>query len=187
MSARPTASAEFARYLLVDGLTTRPRAFAVAADAAERTALARRLGLQAVARLEVAGEARSVRGDTLVRLSAHLLADVVQTCVVSLTPVPQRIETDFERLYAVGGLGETAVGVEVFFDEADDDIDPVEDGRIDVGEAAAEQLALELDPYPRAPAAELESAASPHDDRQTDAAGDGAFAGLAKLRPSRSS
>ncbi|MBL8660558.1 MAG: DUF177 domain-containing protein [Rhodospirillales bacterium] len=186
MPNRPTASAEFARDLLVDGLTAKPRSFAVAADAAERAALAKRLGLQALPRLEVAGEARSVRGDTLVRLSAHLLADVVQTCVVSLAPVPQRIEADFERLYAVGGLGEAAAGVEVFFDEADDDIDPVEDGRIDVGEAAAEQLALELDPYPRAPAADIESAAPPFDDRQADAAG-GAFASLAKLRPSRAS
>ena len=36
-------------------------------------------------------------------------------------------------------------------DEAD--ADPIEDGRIDLGELVAETMAIELDPYPRKPGA----------------------------------
>ena len=48
---------------------------------------------------------------------------------------------------------------QVFFDELAEDIEPLAGTHIDAGEAAAEQLALELDPYPRAPGAELAPAA----------------------------
>lgn len=186
MSTRPIAP-EFARNVAVDGLTAKGRSFAVAADACERAALARRFGLRELDRLEVAGLVSSVRGGTVVQLTAHLSAEATQTCVVSLAPVPQLIETDFVRLYSVDAMGEAAAGAEFCFDEADDDIDPLEAGRLDVGEAAAEQLALELDPYPRASVAELENAGLPHEDSQADAATGGAFADLARLRPGRAS
>jgi hypothetical protein len=57
-----------------------------------------------------------------------------------------------------------------------DDPDEIEsaDGIADLGEAVAEQLALALDPYPRAPDAELPPEAN------DEAAG--AFAALAALR-----
>ena len=43
--------------------------------------------------------------------------------------------------------------VEVSID--DDAPDPIEDGRIDLGQYAIEQLALTLDPFPRKPGAEF--------------------------------
>ena len=60
--------------------------------------------------------------------------------------------------------------------DSDDEI-PYSGVAIDLGEAAAEQLALMLDPYPRKPGADLPAAA---DDSQTSP-----FAALARLkRPS---
>jgi hypothetical protein len=50
-----------------------------------------------------------------------------------------------------------------------------EGGLLDLGEAASEQLALALDPFPRKPGAELSPDAT--------AEGSGAFAALAKLLP----
>ncbi len=51
---------------------------------------------------------------------------------------------------------------------------PYEGGVLDLGEAAAEQLALALEPYPRAPGEEIEP--------REDASGQRPFAGLASLR-----
>jgi uncharacterized metal-binding protein YceD (DUF177 family) len=75
---------------------------------------------------------------------------VVQACVVTDEPVPGAIEEDV----ALRFVPEDAAG--------DDEIELSEDaldtvfyagGAIDLGEAAAETLALALDPYPRAPGA----------------------------------
>jgi len=156
MPTRPKAPVEFSRQVLVDGLTGKGRRFAVTADARERAALARRLGLLDLARLDVAGDVTSIRGGTVVQLTAHMSAEATQACVVTLAPVSQQIETDFLRLYADDANAEPALGLEVHFHETDDDIDPLENGRLDVGEAAAEQLALELDPYPRSAEATLD-------------------------------
>ena len=146
---------EFSRPVRIDDLPASGRSVAAAANEREREALARRFALAAVARLEVAGEVTAIRGGTVVRLSARLSAEVTETCVVTLAPLERRIEADFVRLYAAGGTPEARAGEEIFFDEEAEDIEPLVGNRIDAGEAAAEQLALELDPYPRAEGAAL--------------------------------
>ena len=63
-----------------------------------------------------------------------------------------------------------------------DEPEPIADGRIDLGEAVVQQLAIALDPYPRAPGAELpaqysaEEANGSRDDAVTP------FAALGRLR-----
>jgi hypothetical protein len=175
----------------IDDLPPSGRSVVAAANEREREALARRFGLAAVAKREVAGEVTAIRGGTVVRLSARLSAEVTQTCVVTLAPLERRIEADFVRLYAAGGAGvapdEARASEEIFFDEEVEDIEPLTGSRIDAGEAAAEQLALELDPYPRAEGAEMPPdagiAAPPAEGREdAEEAGEGRnrpFAGLA--------
>jgi hypothetical protein len=68
-----------------------------------------------------------------------------------------------------------------------DEEDPAEeltDGRIDLGEVVAQQLAVALDPYPRAPGADGRFAQS---DQEGAAAkgGNTPFAALERLRPRR--
>ena len=63
---------------------------------------------------------------------------------------------------------------------------PIEDGAIDLGEAAAETLLLALDPYPRAPNADAvlrEAGVKPEGEEEREP---GPFAALAalKLNPS---
>jgi Large ribosomal RNA subunit accumulation protein YceD len=152
---RPVTPPEFSRCVRIDDLPPLGRSVVAAANATEREALARRFGLARLMRLEVEGEVTAIRGGTVIRLAARLSADVTQTCVVTLVPLERRIEADFVRLYAADAAGETRLGEEIFFDEEDEDIEPPTGNRIDAGEAAAEQLALELDPYPRAPGAAL--------------------------------
>ena len=89
----------------------------------------------------------------MIHVSGHLSADAVQRCVVSLVPIPAHIETDFEVSYS----GAAAQADEGDFDPVGIDTpEPLIDGRIDLGEAVAQQLAIALDPYPRAPGASLD-------------------------------
>ena len=122
-----------------------------------------------------------------VELRGRLNAEVIQRCVVSLEPVVQRIDAEFTRTYDpemrsewndLGGSGE-----EIYLDLDDDGLaEPIVGGKIDVGETIAEQLALELDPYPRISAATFESLAlggGQTDDKHEPA---NPFAALAKVR-----
>ena len=92
------------------------------------------------------------------RLDGHLSAEVVQTCVVTLEPVTVVIDVALERLYGCDVAQDFEDGAgEVFLDLADDlPAEPLTDDVLDLGAAAAEQLALELDPYPRKPGAVFE-------------------------------
>jgi uncharacterized metal-binding protein YceD (DUF177 family) len=116
----------------------------VEASAGECLALAERMKLVAVQRLRCQFRLEWDPSGTLIA-HGHLLAEVVQTCVVSLEEFAARIEEPFTvRCVPEGNLSE---------DLDPDALDEITyaDATLDLGDAAAEQLALALDPYPRAP------------------------------------
>jgi uncharacterized metal-binding protein YceD (DUF177 family) len=95
-------------------------------------------------------------------VSGQVDADVTQACVVTLAPVPAKISEAFSADFADEDRRRPA---ETDLDfEADDPPEPIRNGHIDVGELAAEQLALALDPYPRAPGAAVPAEYSPEED-----------------------
>lgn len=156
---------ELSRPVSVDRL---PAALTVEATAGERLALAERLHIPAVSALWCRFTLRR-RGDVVVA-EGELRAAVVQSCVVSLEPVEQTVLDRFELRFVPAGAetdGEDP--------EAPDEL-PYEAGAIDLGEAAAEQLALSLDPYPRHPDATLDPAVAEADPNP--------FASLATFRRS---
>lgn len=124
------------------------------ATPAEREALAARLGLLGLDALTAEIDLAPAPGGAL-RARGTLRAAVVQECVVTLDPVPQSVEAPIDwRILPPG---------EEPSDELDDGPDEIEsepDGSVDLGEALVQDLALALDPYPRAPGAELPSGAS---------------------------
>jgi uncharacterized metal-binding protein YceD (DUF177 family) len=142
-------TAEFPRPVDLTRLGREEAVHEIAASEAERAALARRFGLLSLDRLEARVRLCRLAGG-LVRLAAELEAHVVQECVVTLEPVPSRLEERFSLVY--GALDETT---EVVLDEAEETVEPLEGDRLDIGEAVAQQLSLVLDPYPRAPGASL--------------------------------
>lgn len=122
--------------------------FTVEANAAECAALALRMLLPGVLALRCTFRLTRLTA-SCVLAEGHLLANVVQTCVVSLDDFTAEIDERFRVRFVPAG-------------QENDDPDPETDdeigytaGVLDLGEAAAEQLALALDPYPRAPGAEL--------------------------------
>ena len=173
------AQAELSRLVETDRLGPEGLKLTVEATPEERQALAGRFDLLAVdsltAEVEVAGEPDGVS----FRLQGRLRADVVQSCVVTLDPVPAHIEEAFERVYVPGRPVAAARGpLETWVDPSNEEpAEPLIEGRIDVGEAIAEELGLALDPYPRRPGASLPEDFGP-DRRKGE---DSPFAGLKRL------
>jgi uncharacterized metal-binding protein YceD (DUF177 family) len=152
----------------------------IEAKADERAALARRLGLVALDSLEATIRLLVKAGGRVVRLRGTLRAEVIQSCVVTMEPMRSRIEIPFERHYeAAEGLGTPAV-VDIALD-GEEAPEPLVDGTIDLGKAVAEQLALEIDPFPRIPGAAFNGYVSAAASRVESS---GPFAALAKIKGS---
>ncbi|HEX2525538.1 MAG TPA: DUF177 domain-containing protein [Geminicoccus sp.] len=148
-------SVEFERRQKVDRVTATPLVVHLHAEPEERRAIAKRLELQDVAKLEADCELdRPVHGDS-VRLKGKLTAQVTQTCVVTLEPIPVELTAEFERLYVPGWKPEME-GDEEAVDAEAPDMEPLEGDSIDLGEAVVEELSLALDPYPRLPGVEVD-------------------------------
>jgi uncharacterized metal-binding protein YceD (DUF177 family) len=152
----------------------------IAADAAERAALAALNGLPAIAKLTANLTLRRA-GRDVVRVTGQVLAEVTQTCIVSLEPFAVMIDEPVDVRFAApreaeaGRRKQSAAGeADAAHFEAEDPPDPIVDGKIDLGTLAAEFMALALDPYPRKPGAVFE----PSD---KDAPNDSPFGALADL------
>jgi hypothetical protein len=139
---------ELSRPLAVERVGRAGLDFCVEADRDECAALALRMNVPAVLSLTCRFRLEpDIAGTLLAR--GHLVANVVQTCVVSLDDFTTIVEEHFAlRIVRAGTESDNPDP------EAPDEIS-FAGGVVDLGEAAAEQLALALDPYPRAPGAEL--------------------------------
>lgn len=140
---------EWSRLERVDGIGERARAVSIGADADERIGLARRFGLLGIERLDAVWTLRREEGAILA--TGHVTAAVTQACSASGVPVPATIGE-----VATLRFVDNAAAVDEELELSPDALDtlPIENGAIDLGEAAAETLALALDPFPRAPDAD---------------------------------
>ena len=141
---------EFSRPERIDTIGPRPRSVTIEADAAERAALSARFGLVGVARLTAA---LSVHEEAaVIVVTGRVEADVVQACVVTGAPLTAHVDEQVALRFVPEGTEATA-GDEI--ELADDALDTISyaGAAIDLGEAAAETMALALDPFPRGPEA----------------------------------
>ena len=163
------------RLALKPGADARP-AITRTADAAECAAVAAGLAIEGVEALAV--EARLEAVDGVFRCGGEVRGRVVQACVVTGEPVVQEIAAPFERFLVVGDAPADAATIEVDPDERD--VDHLDEPVVDIGAIAVEELALALDPYPRASEADAVLAAS--NAATDDAAARRPFAVLARKR-----
>lgn len=143
-------SDRFAHHLRLDQIRDGERLDLVA-DEAERAAVARRLGLISLERLDA--HATLFRTGRIVRAEGRLVAALGQSCVVTQDPVAAHVDEPFAILF----VPEPPVGradEEIELGEADCDTVFYEGAAIDLGTAVADTLALNIDPYPRSAGAE---------------------------------
>ncbi|HTN09799.1 MAG TPA: YceD family protein [Acetobacteraceae bacterium] len=144
----------------------------VEASAAECAALAKRLNIPAVLSLRCTFRLTLESGGVVLAEGA-LEARLVRDCVVSLEPFETAVAERFRLRFVPAELLAEADEDALLDPDADDEI-PYDGAAIDLGEAAAEQLALAMDPYPRRPGAALPDEASE--------AAESPFAALSRLR-----
>ena len=141
-------AAEFSRPIPPESLGEKGKVLSIEANADERSRLARRLGLAGLEALSAEIRLSPRRGGRMVRLEGTFKALVRQICVVTLEPVEDHIEGSIERIYDTTFKGLENED-EIIDMDGDDPPDPLIGGKIDAGEAVAEQLALEINPFPR--------------------------------------
>jgi uncharacterized metal-binding protein YceD (DUF177 family) len=167
-------SPEFSRPERVDTIGDAPRTVRIEADADERRRLAGRFALVAIERL--VGDFTLHRDAMGVVAEGRVEAAVIQACSVTGDPIAATIDEPVTLRFVEPS--EHAEEIELAGDSLD--TIEIEGGAIDLGEAAAETMALALDPYPRSPAAAaaLRAAGVKNEDEVENAA----FGGLAALR-----
>ena len=138
---------EFSRPEQVDTIGE-VRDVAIAADETERAALAARFDLIGIARL--AGTFTIRRDAAGIAVEGRVTAALTQACGVTGDALPATIDEPVALRFVAAG---DAVAEEIELADGDLDVIPYEGGTIDLGEAAAETVALALDPFPRGPGA----------------------------------
>ena len=162
-------SQEFSRFVEADSGGTHRMERRINANPEERAALAKRFGLLGIDRLEAVFTLKRAGGG-VIHVRGEIEAEVTQACVITLAPVPAKVADSFSADFADEDDRRRATAGETEVDfEADDPPEPIRNGHIDLGELAAEHLSLALDPYPKAPGAQIPAEFSPDPDSEEGA------------------
>jgi uncharacterized metal-binding protein YceD (DUF177 family) len=166
----------FAHHLRLDQIGDGER-FDLVADEAELNAIAGRLGLASLRRLEA--HVSLTKAGEVIRAEGRLVASLEQSCVVTGEPVAACVDEPFALLFTPEPPGKSA-DEEIELGESDCDVVFYDGAAIDLGGAIADTLALSIDPYPRSAGADaaLKEAGVLSEEQASP------FAVLAKLRKS---
>lgn len=157
----PNEKAEWSYLVDVENITSEPKTFKFTADERQRADMARRFAIVSVENAEASVTLQFVGGG-MIHAIGTVKADLTQSCVVSLVPVPAHIEDEFEGWFADKAASAVSFAkarterdvkkgnneVEVLEESVDPD--PIIGGKVDIGELATQYLSLALEPYPHA-------------------------------------
>jgi len=141
---------EFSRVVRVAELGDEPLRLELTASEEERADLAKRFDLEGLDSL-VADVSLTLLPNKDVRLDATFNAQLQQTCVVTSAPMKSKVSHKFTTTYSPDA-DEDLASDEEEFETLNTQIElpePLIEEKIDIGEAVAEQFALEIDPFPR--------------------------------------
>lgn len=170
-TAAEAGQGPFCRMFAADSVREGGDGVTLEANAAERDALARYLGLAAISGL-TCDYTVSRRGRAQLEVSGDLRATVTQICVVSLEPFDTELREAVDGSFApapdareverrLAQAAKLAGSEGLMLSETPDPPDLIVNGLFDLGALTAEFLALGLDPYPRKPGAEFVDPAAP--------------------------
>jgi len=132
----------------------------ITADEAQRAAIAKWSGVLSLEKLEAQVDIKRL-GPNRFGLEFALEVAVTQACVVTLEPVPARIERRFTReLHFVGPVRHKPVtddsGPDLVLDSAEEEApEEIESLHYDLAGPVLEEYVLALEPYPRRPGVEF--------------------------------
>jgi uncharacterized metal-binding protein YceD (DUF177 family) len=194
--ASPPTDWPVSRRVVAATVPTGGQALRIEASDAERAALAAFLEIESVEAVEAALTLK--REGSRIRVAGRVRAEVTQACVLTLEPVPDKLDEEVDFVFAPPdevAAAARALGLPEDFEEraldgeldleavdfgaldsADALPDPITDGMVDAGGVLVETIALALDPYPHAPGATF--------GERIEDAPPNPFAALAKLKGS---
>jgi len=154
------SSVEFSRVVMLADVPPKGTEIRFKASEEECAALATRFDLQALSDFSGRAHMRPWRRVGLA-IEGSFGANVVQTCVLTLERVENRVQEEFKLHFLppamIEKLESEAAEREIIVDAASEDApEPLEGEEVDLGELMAEQLGLSIDPYPRKPGAVLQ-------------------------------
>lgn len=145
---------EFSREIEAADIESKPRIERIDATPEECAALAKRFNLLKINLLRAQLNMKREQGGDVLKVAGTLEADIVQSCVITLEPVPAHITAPFEAYFTEKKLP-SRNDPDYEIGEADYEPDEIVNGKIDIGELVAQHLSLEMDPYPKSPNADL--------------------------------
>jgi len=152
---------EFSKVLPLEVIDKKPYRLSLEANEEERSALAKRLDLLEMASLK-AEVVLNRQGGGLIHIVGSFSSDIVQKCVVTLEPVPNHVEDEFETYMApitskfFKDINMDELDIDVLLQDEKDFPEPIENEEIDVAELVTQYLSLAMDPYPRKEGVEVE-------------------------------
>lgn len=146
---------EFSRPERLDTIGERERIVEIVATEDERAALAKRFALLSITRLDARLGIK--RTDSGIVVKGRVNGAAVQACSVTDEPLDTKIDEPVALLFVEQLIAE---GDEVELSDDALDMVAIQGGTIDLGEAAADTLALAIDPFPRGPNAAAALAAA---------------------------
>ena len=147
----------------------------VVADAHTRDTVAKIVGVVALPRLEGEFELTRHGGDG-VHVVGRVVATVAQNCVLTLEPLENEIEEEFDLIFMPPRVESSDDEAVEDFNSREEPPEMLRDSIVDLGAVATEFLILGIDPYPRKPGVVFEAP------RKEDDEGTHPFAALAALK-----
>lgn len=148
---------EFMHVLFIDKIPAAGIDVVLAASEVQCKALARRFDLVNVTKLSANLNVSSARAGEAFAVSGTMISEVVQTCVVTLEPIIGHIKRDINVMFAPEeDLNDIELTSQSEMDT--EDVEPIKNGQIDLGELVAQHLGISLDPYPRKPGVDFPGA-----------------------------
>ena len=133
---------EFSVEINLESIGSEPCEVNMEAGQNERAALSRRFGLISVDSLSAKLRLKWLKPGRILLVSGQIAADVQQSCVVTLNPIPAKVTEDVEIIFARASE-DTADIIDP------KEVEPLESETLDLGEMVSAEMLLALDPYPR--------------------------------------
>jgi len=138
---------EFSRVVSVARIPPKGIEELLEAKPSEREALAKRFGLVALPSLK-AQLTLIPSGQQVIAATGTIEAEVVQSCIVTLEPIKSRLNIDVDIVFIPAEAVRESCDASQEA-ELDEEFEYFAEGKIDIGEQVAQQLGINIDPYPR--------------------------------------
>lgn len=156
----PKKELPWSHIIQADQAGTEIKSVTIEPDETQRAALAQHYDIVGIDNLKADLDFKREQAGMIIHITGRFSADIEQVCVVTLEPMHSHIEEDFEAWYgdleqavsftkakqqkeALRQQGEAPIVPEK------DDPEPIENGKLDLGDIVMQFVSLAIDPFPQ--------------------------------------